>query len=457
MLTTIGVTDFITAQELTEGAASRHHMLAIVVHYRFAYAGLAVLKTTGTPSFWDEEETKVDLQSEPAKVTHDWPAATKSNLLAIYEADGGDADPQPDISNDVLEFVNMPPSALERHFKKSLERVRDHEQVAQTCLLQSLSNYNHSERYREENGTGFTKLELQDRPKYVQLSYQNLKSVATEDEIVPLQEVLQSHYRHLRKIYNYYGASDVKSINPDISYDEMWKFVTDCGIPQKGIFDRTHFRVLFMTADSEGSGKNSLSPSEFVHALVFIANSRFKHREESIVVQLVLLLEKFVVPEASFSDVAPFRKSLCDPLVRKMLERRQNDMLKVFKHYSSLEMTDATSTMSIKEFLRFMADTKVTDEVCTHHALQQIFMKLQDEDQDAASASELQFHEFVTCICAVASFKNPAPYLPLHLRVQRFWQSWVLPPLKKQLKLTDGVVNDSPKEEVAESAKPEAE
>ena len=447
MLRLLGIPDIITAQELTEDSMSKHHMLAIIVHYRFVNGSLAVLKTCGSSPFWDENSIK----AEPQEVIHDWPAATKAHNMIPYQSEDGSQIFE--VPDDVAEYLNMPPSALERYFKTCLGRVRKYESLSQSCLFHSLTNYCSSERFREQYGTSLTKQELQDRPKFVNILYQNIKTVATETEIPQLQEVLQSHYRHLRKIFSYYGAADVKSINPDMSYDEMWKFVNDCGIPQKGIFDRTNFRVLFANADSEESGKNSLSPSEFVHALVHIANARCKHREDSITGQLSLLLDRFVIPEASFSDVGPFKKSLSDPLVRRMLERRQNDMLKVFKYYSSLEMTDATSTMSVKEFLKFMTDTKVTDEVCTHHALQQIFLKLQDDDQDTSSATELQFHEFVACICAVAAFKNPAPYLPLHIRVQRFWQSWVLPPLKKQLKLTDGAVSDAPREDLSESGK----
>lgn len=164
-----------------------------------------------------------------------------------------------------------------------------------------------------------------------------------------------------------------------------------------------------------------------------------------------------MLPEACFADSDPFRLCLRDPLVSKVLERRQADMIKVFKHYAQMEMTDKRTTLCFKEFMRLMMDCKVIDEVCTHHALQQIFIKLQDEDDTSKGQTEMLFHEFVDAICAVAAFKNPAPYLPLHLRVQPFWQNWIVPPLKKVLKLTDGALVDrTPDVDAREAAPPSA-
>eukprot|EP01065_Artemidia_motanka_P038410 TRINITY_DN47264_c0_g1_i1.p1 TRINITY_DN47264_c0_g1~~TRINITY_DN47264_c0_g1_i1.p1 ORF type:complete len:1031 (+),score=311.25 TRINITY_DN47264_c0_g1_i1:65-3157(+) len=430
----LGVPKVIDCEEMMREGPDMHHMLAIVLMNRFLRADMSLV--SGCPEFLKPPDCSLP---EPPPRPRGWePAEDQAETYT-------DSSPMPPL---VQEYLNMTAGALQAHFELVQYQQSRGSRLARMVLNDSLEGYMTAVRHRSVHGQGLSKLEQLDRPRFLDLRYELLSDIAkSEAEVMGMRRVLRRNFRHLRKVFRYYAGSDSRAT--DMSYDEMWRLVSDCGVPSKGVFDRTTFRVAFSSSDveSEKGAKQSLDPTEFSHALVRIAHMRLRHKIEDTAEQFATLLEKFILPEACYSDPVPFKQSLREPLPRNVLERRANDMVKVFKHYAGIEMTDKSTSLSFKEFMRMMMDCKVIDEVCTHHALQNIFVKIQDEDAGAGGHMEMVYHEFVDAICAVAIFKSPAPYMPVHIRVQRFWQNWVLPALRKQLKLTDGVAGETGKGE----------
>ncbi|KAJ9465253.1 Fimbrin [Diplonema papillatum] len=427
MLRDLSLAEVVDSLELMDGARDRHVLLGIVLHHRFANIATPVFSAV-QPFDGDSNDAPQPTRAVAGCVRFKWEPYVGDE--GAYPAEI----PMPDV---VREYKRMSPSDFADHFRVLESRFLESLELADTSLANLLTALAASIRQNERADAQLSVAELQDRPRFVDLQRHVVKDVVSDDEAMnKIRAVAKQHFRHLRKIYRFYGAADTRSLNPEISFDELWKLVTDCKLVVKDVFERTHFRVIFSAADKEEKGRTVLSPTEFMYSLVFIANTRFKARGDDPVDLFRHLLEKWIIPEASFVDLSYFRQSMHDHLVHRMLEKRQNDLLKVFRHFAGMGMTDSSSALSLKEFIRFMSDCKVTDEVCTHHALQQIFINFLDVSK--SSQAEMGFDEFIGAVCAVAALKNPAPYLPLHIKFQRFWQNWVLPPLRKQLRLTDG-------------------
>eukprot|EP01062_Namystynia_karyoxenos_P004934 TRINITY_DN11741_c0_g1_i1.p1 TRINITY_DN11741_c0_g1~~TRINITY_DN11741_c0_g1_i1.p1 ORF type:complete len:1059 (+),score=355.31 TRINITY_DN11741_c0_g1_i1:69-3179(+) len=432
MLRVLHVPDLIEPGEFVRESSDVHHLLAVTLLNRFLQPDTSAV-VHGAPCFGpapraEGEEAEPELLPS-VELERPW-AEAREAASDLYDAEH----PMPD---KVRSYLNMTAGALLGAFEAVQFPTRRWAGLARSALGSCLEGFAAGARYRSRHGEGLTRGELADRPLFTTLRRKHLKgAVDTEEQIEALCRTLQRNYRNLRLIFRHYGSSDPRSATGDLSHEEMWKLCTDCGLPCKGYFDRTSFRVIFSASNFEGAtGK-----------LVRIAQQRFSHRAADPAEAFALLIERFVVPEAAYSDASVFKSSLRDPLAMAVLRRRSSDMAKVFRHYASLEMAEKSNSISLKEFMRLMMDCRVVDEVCTHHALQQIFVKMQDEDDGAAGQMEMHFHEFVDAVCAVAAFKNPAPFLPVHIRIQRFWQNWVMPPLRQQLRLTDGVATEPSRE-----------
>eukprot|EP01065_Artemidia_motanka_P047638 TRINITY_DN749_c0_g1_i10.p4 TRINITY_DN749_c0_g1~~TRINITY_DN749_c0_g1_i10.p4 ORF type:complete len:204 (+),score=45.87 TRINITY_DN749_c0_g1_i10:195-806(+) len=53
------------------------------------------------------------------------------------------------------------------------------------------------------------------------------------------------------------------------------------------------------------------------------------------------------------------------------------------------------------------------------------------DDYDAVCS----FQEFMEIVCAVAAYRNPAPFIPLHKKLRTLLETKLVPPLRKRLKL----------------------
>lgn len=113
-------------------------------------------------------------------------------------------------------------------------------------------------------------------------------------------------------------------------------------------------------------------------------------------------------------------------------------ILTIFKHYAGggdvknkpMMQGKPPTEITLPQFKGLMNDIGAVDVVCTHFAVYQVFTKMQDDFTTCLNANQ-----FAEALCAIAAFKNPAPYLPLHIRVRRFLNDQFLP-----LMATKGII-----------------
>ncbi|EQC36511.1 hypothetical protein SDRG_05962 [Saprolegnia diclina VS20] len=155
-----------------------------------------------------------------------------------------------------------------------------------------------------------------------------------------IQKVLKHHFNDLHAIFRHYSCSTLRGHSATMSLQEYIKFVKDCNIVDK----KVHLPVVdaiyhhCVEAQDDGTAQREMSPMDFVHALVLVADKKFPSMvfEERI----QELLDKCVLPNASRSQPEAFRLLLHSPEVRAVLLKFKSPLQHVFKYYSNMKTDD---------------------------------------------------------------------------------------------------------------------
>jgi hypothetical protein len=224
-----------------------------------------------------------------------------------------------------------------------------------------------------------------------------------------------------------------------------------------------------------------LMAPQFVEALVRLADTKFQmlaiawhgengeeqKREGGEVKLLTLsqclekLLDEFIIPYACRSDADRFRRDLSRMEVKAVFRRHRDSLQQLFKKWCIV----GEEVMDASQFRSFARDRNFLSQAFTESELLSVFQKIQDDEGALlASAGGLQLHhddakevgsksgdskkkdadqqqeaiamghlndemtfsEFCEALAAIAVFKDPDPYLPLHQKLEQFVCSNVL-------------------------------
>lgn len=272
------------------------------------------------------------------------------------------------------------------------------------------------------------------------------------DAVRNICALLDENYRSLRKIYQFYSSGDTRATDTEISLDEAWKLICDARLNSKTV-TRQFVRQLFTKAniddeESPGSPQKdgkavaagsdcTLNPTEYVQLLLHLAYRKYQDHGTPLGDRLRLLLIKHVLAHSNWTDAEEFKEMIYRRDIQDVLRAHRPFALAVFDAYClrgrrKADKIEDARTMRMDTFVELCKDMHITDAVLTHEAVRQVFLKMQDSDDNDLKAS---FKEFLECLCAIAAFKNPAPYLPLHRRISRFFEVWFVPSLSDQVKL----------------------
>eukprot|EP01059_Diplonema_ambulator_P033583 TRINITY_DN7102_c4_g1_i1.p1 TRINITY_DN7102_c4_g1~~TRINITY_DN7102_c4_g1_i1.p1 ORF type:complete len:623 (+),score=283.08 TRINITY_DN7102_c4_g1_i1:1-1869(+) len=250
-----------------------------------------------------------------------------------------------------------------------------------------------------------------------------------------VNDVLSDNYKRLRNIYRYYSSVD-SAIDVTLTRSELSQFLKDCKCSDvdRSVKKSRKGTMGDVFRDVQIKEKGELSVEEWIHVIVRTAAAKAKGA--TLAYKLSNFLASNVIPNANYVAVDEFKAELKKEHIEQVLQENKPFLLKVYGHYSTLESESSKRDLSWKEFKKLMDDIKAVDEVCTHYAIMQIFIKLQS-DTASVTVEDLgmAYNEFVVGIAAVAAFKNPAPYLPLHNKIRRFIQVWMMPALSKKIKV----------------------
>eukprot|EP01006_Ploeotia_vitrea_P034011 TRINITY_DN65686_c8_g7_i1.p1 TRINITY_DN65686_c8_g7~~TRINITY_DN65686_c8_g7_i1.p1 ORF type:complete len:972 (+),score=98.80 TRINITY_DN65686_c8_g7_i1:65-2980(+) len=168
--------------------------------------------------------------------------------------------------------------------------------------------------------------------------------------------------------------------------------------------------------------KVEMTPEEWVESLIRLAHRKYRKNNESLPSALGSLLDNHVSKHCLQVDLTDFKAQVYSKEVQEVLAKYRHHLSDVFKHWARVVTPGHPYEMSTAQWKKLLDDATLVDEVFTHYAAQAIFTKLQEDD-----SIDLLYHEFTEAIVAVSAFKNPAPYLPLHQRLDHFIHSMLLP------------------------------
>jgi hypothetical protein len=260
-------------------------------------------------------------------------------------------------------------------------------------------------------------------------------------EIRYLEQYLGSQYRDIKKIFRAYGALGGGAAST-ISRGEFAALMKDIQIYDKSfhaaeadiIFLRSNWELDPNTGELRAAADRSLTCTEFVEALVRVAQARFQSSQTTTLKGCVeALFNRCLLPFAQRSDVDRFRKLLGQKRVQEVFAKYENKLKMVF-----LTTAGNDDTIQLDEFTRFLKGKGIVNKTFPAKSILKIFNNVQD-DSDPLEISEgdeeedecpedamMTYSEFLEALAAIASYVLPDPYVCLEQRLEVFFLTRVV-------------------------------
>eukprot|EP01006_Ploeotia_vitrea_P046667 TRINITY_DN67051_c7_g8_i1.p1 TRINITY_DN67051_c7_g8~~TRINITY_DN67051_c7_g8_i1.p1 ORF type:complete len:1107 (-),score=80.49 TRINITY_DN67051_c7_g8_i1:699-4019(-) len=342
--------------------------------------------------------------------------------------------------------------------QESYDNVQE-EQKQWLRLAELVSDYAKFLLKRRAEGMPVVPADIRDYAKFTKVPKAHLKDLATkynaatwDEQVEGTQKILKLFYPDLRRIFLHY--SSLISADSNMSYQEFWRFVIDCRLPDKSLLTKNVIDEIFLVANSEIKGEDGgadtamdymlrgddpnpdseLVPNEFVECLIRMAEIKFP-KHPTTILRFQYLIQHFVIPRAAKSDIDKFRREIYTPETQQVMKKYSMDLYRIFNWYSKMDKRSRMCrTLNCHEFTMLLRDMGMLDSVLNESAVSTIFNSVQsDEGHD--DNSEFVFTEFVEGIAAVCVYKNPAPFVPLEKRFDTFLGSQLLPAAASKLRL----------------------
>eukprot|EP01062_Namystynia_karyoxenos_P018043 TRINITY_DN16683_c0_g1_i1.p1 TRINITY_DN16683_c0_g1~~TRINITY_DN16683_c0_g1_i1.p1 ORF type:complete len:1146 (+),score=352.80 TRINITY_DN16683_c0_g1_i1:85-3438(+) len=306
---------------------------------------------------------------------------------------------------------------------------------------------------------------------------------ARQKEAEQVRGVLSAHYRVVRNVFLYYATADVRSVDQELSAEEVWRLLSDCKLTSAKDSKNGLARTLVddLVRRSAGRSNAELQPTHFCRLLIRLAAARVKG-PLPLSEKLDTLLTRHILPYCNYSDADEFRQLLYTPNVQGVLGANGDLALACFRGYGRSgarggwvrKETAADRRLTLDEFCQLATDLTITDSILTHDAVKHIFMKLgspsaapaspepgsptsETSESHASGMVGITYQGFLECLCGIAAFKTPAPYLPLFKRISRFFEMWFVPILSdsSRFKAVHGELDKLQKAAAAKAQQPQ--
>ena len=251
------------------------------------------------------------------------------------------------------------------------------------------------------------------------------------DELDLCEDLLSLHYWDLRSIYQYYCCVD---IGQRMSLDGFFIFLNECHVVKN-----LSKRLIDSCIDKsfKGQSEKIISPQHFVELLVRIGGEMATHRKVvylSASEGLRRLIEEAILPRALRSDVEVFRYSSKQLAVQRVVKRYQKILRRAFRVYvSGISRGNDGGSITYEEFQRFIRECKLTDVNFTFADANQIYTNIICDETKILDVG-MTFSEWVDAIICIAVHKHPTPLIPLHQRLDTFFDTLLLPKLKERIR-----------------------
>jgi len=294
----------------------------------------------------------------------------------------------------------------------------------------------------------------QQKEQYLRVDPNRLATLFSADpdtEVKLIESILDHHFKTVFQVYKFYAVSQTR--NAAMTAGEFQKFCMQAGLSDKKVLHKN--KILEVFSDSQSTSREGgadagwhadleMAPSEFVEGLVRIAHLKLKQVQEPDTEQLIgnqlEVLVKEMKAKCLTSEIDEFVQQMRKPQVVQVLTSHKKKLQDVFKRYTTPNGNQSKvhgPEMTFKDFQTLIADAKLMELGMSHHTVKQVFFRVQYEESGGQS-NTLFFHEFCDAMIFLATFKYPAPYFPLHQRIEQFFIVSLFSPLQHHFNDWDG-------------------
>jgi len=260
--------------------------------------------------------------------------------------------------------------------------------------------------------------------------------------IESLKQAQMDHYQTVKAMYQFY--STLSNQTPGLSWITWQKFLEDTNLSQHKRFQppapslqRSQDRGMGHTIFQQCTGRDErmadgMGPKGFSAALVWVAHHFYQDGCERLAEQFRQLLVDHLIPWASRSHADPFKQYMLTAPLQAMLKRHHKQLQKIFHFYSAGQREENKEfPMLLKDFAILWKDCDMIDRALSRNDISTVFSCCQNVKEDG-EATEMDFDEFRTAVCAVGLMRNPSPFVPDAIKLENFLAKQFFPPLLKK-------------------------
>lgn len=270
----------------------------------------------------------------------------------------------------------------------------------------------------------------------------------TKDEASDVARLLSMYFVELRGIYKYYSMGGFMNLT------EFHKLAKDAKFQHPKSLTQAQLDIIFTRVNRGDDPDNTdpkmrdneLEPREYINLLLRVAAARFgvdlerrsrsPDGETKDRMSLPAAFERLVVekmlPNAATADDQEVKSVIGDKKMNKILEVLEDDLRKVFDHYSrgvAAKTKESMNTMDLKEFTTMLQHINVMGGRLVRSDLDIILGSVQTDDD----ADEASFDEFIEMLLVVSMHLNPNPYIPITKRFMLFLKNQLFPGVAQRI------------------------
>lgn len=293
-----------------------------------------------------------------------------------------------------------------------------------------------------------------------------------------IHELLVTHYKRLRRIFQHYIAHVSEStvvtvgqaeMGKGMSLSQWWAFVKDCGLQHNTRLAPKHIQAVFTMishrqrhkreelkkliadadddeqADEFGELPIQIDANAWVHGLVALGFKRCtSHDTPSTMVKC--LVEDYLLPRACKSNVDTFRGEVSMDKVQRVFGTYRELLRKIFLFYARVPelvagQVSQAPCIDITRWMKMLKETAILTSEEDHgqrndfpaEAAQVVFQEVQLEEDSETSVEigggdgEMIWMEFLEALAAISCYKQLNPYIPLHTKLEDFLSTKLIP------------------------------
>ncbi len=252
----------------------------------------------------------------------------------------------------------------------------------------------------------------------------NVLDNSVEEEGDRISEYLREHVYDIKDTFKMYAGTD-----GGISCSEFIKFCKDIKIFDKKVNSNAASRMFIsinLNSDDVDGVDKEMDTHEFLQGVVTLASMRFKE-ETTLYACIFKIIDEHIIPYGEKVDLDTFKGMVKDPKIMAVVRSYRGWLKKTFRkaadNDSSQQSSNASSTMSVKEFVIYAKSMNLMRGRLSNGDLEALFARVQvnDGSDDEEEEGEMIYGEFEEGVLALCCYEYPNPHVPFLDRLKKYF------------------------------------